>query len=319
MKKILLFSLISFMGRADVSKLEIPVGDQLYATKSDTPNFVIRWEYQKRCDHVYDPRIDIWRWPTDREKGVTFDTKDVQPGDIIFVRKIPQFFKEMHPHIKHPYIIVTAGECLDKMRKSYKEYLDNEMVIAWYGIHANKLAMEHPKFRPIPLGILQRPDHYTRREMVNNFFTKLRTTTKKKYLVYMNFADFQKPERKKLKKFMKKQSFCKRGERLEFKEYLIQTAQSVFVLSPKGLGPDCYRTWEAMLCGSIPVVRSCQLDSLYEGLPVLIIDEWTQLTQEFLEKKYKEITSKKYDITRLYSEYWMNKIKEEQKTFRTKE
>ena len=99
----------------------------------------------------------------------------------------------------------------------------------------------------------------------------------------MNFADFQKPERKKLKAYMKKQNFCKHADKVEFKDYLTHMAESVFTLSPIGLGPDCYRTWEAMLCGSIPVVRTCQLDSLYKDLPVLIIDKWTDLTEEFLE------------------------------------
>lgn len=297
---------------------DIPVEDVLYSTTSDNPNFVIRWEYQKFCDHVYDPRIDIWRWPTNREKGVTFDPDEVEAGDTIFVRNIPKFFEKMHPHIGYPYIMVTAGECLDKMKKQYIEYLEKDMVVAWYGIHANEMAMEHPKFRPIPIGIIQNPDHYKKRKKLNSFFTKLRTSTKKKYLVYMNFADFQKPERKKLKSLMKKKPYCKRGERVEFREYLTQTAQSVFILSPKGLGPDCYRTWEAMLCGSIPIMRTCQLDPLYEGLPVLIVDKWTDFSEEFLHEKYKEITSKKYDVNRLYSNYWTNKISEEQKEFRKK-
>ena len=309
---------LNVMIRAEVPPLElsIPVEDVLFYNRSETPNFVIRWQYQNFCDHVYDPRVDIWRWPTNQEKGVTFDTRNVKAGDTIFVRDIPQFFEKKHPHIEYPYIIVTAGECLDKMRKRYIEYLDDDMVVAWYGIHANQMAMEHSKFRPLPIGVLQRPEHYEKREKYHTFFSKLRSSTKKKWLIYMNFADFQKPERKKLKKYMQEQPFCKRAGKVDFKDYLTHTAQSVFTLSPTGLGPDCYRTWEAMLCGSIPIVRTCQLDPLYDGLPVLIIKKWTDLTQEFLEEKYKEITAKKYDITRLYSEYWTNTIRKEQQAYR---
>jgi hypothetical protein len=294
---------------------DIPVGDLLYSNKSETPDFVIRWEYQQFCDHVYDPRIDIWRWPTDREQGVTFDTDKVKPGDIIFVRDIPKFFKEMHPYIPYPYIILTAGECLDKMEKDYVTYLDEPKVIAWYGIHANDTAMKHPKFRPIPLGILQRPAHHKKKERYDNYFAKLRKSTKKNYLVYMNFADFQKPERQKLKKMMEDKPYCKQGDHLEFRDYLKQMAESIFTLSPKGLGPDCYRTWEALLVGSIPIVKTSPLDPLYEGLPVLIVDKWTQVNEEFLRKKYKEIASKKYDIARLYTHYWTKKMKKERKAF----
>src|SRR5689334_9856964 len=77
--------------------------DPLYYGSCDEPNFVIRWQYQHFCDHVYDPRTDIWRWPTDEKRGVTFDPQDVQPGDTIFVRMFPEFFRDMHPKIQHPY------------------------------------------------------------------------------------------------------------------------------------------------------------------------------------------------------------------------
>ena len=86
-------------------------------------------------------------------------------------------------------------------------------------------------------------------------------------------------------------------------------AQSKFVLSPAGYGPDCYRTWEALLVGSIPIVKKSQLDPLFEGLPVLIVDSWSDITEEFLHKKYEEITARQYDIKRLYTEYWFAKIK----------
>ncbi len=297
-----------------VSKPALAV-DPLYYGETDEPNFVIRWQYQDFCDHVYDPRKDIWRWPTDEEHGVTFDPRDVRSGDTIFVRKIPQFFEEMHPKIKHPYIIVTAGECLDKMKEWYKKFLDKKKVIAWFGIHPDEMAMNHPKFYPIPIGVHQKPSNYRKRGKLDSYFKRLRTTTEKKYWLYLNFADVGKPERQMLRKRFLKEPYAKRGKRQEFRDYLWQTAESYFVLSPMGLGPDCYRTWEAMLCGSIPVVRRSHLDPMYEGLPVLIVDDWKQITEEYLKEAYTSITSKKYDISRLYVDFWFNKIQEVQNEF----
>jgi hypothetical protein len=198
--------------------------DPLYYGSCEIPNFVSRWEYQYSCDHVYDPRTDIWRWPTDEEHGVTINPKDVKPGDTIFVRMFPKFFKEVHPYIEHPYIIVSGGECLDKMIDEYKEYLDQEKVICWFGIHANAMAMNHPKFRPIPLGVLQDPYFYKHRDRINKDFQSLRTMTKKKYLVYMNFAYDGKPERQRLRKRFLHEPYCKHGERKEFKDYLKEMA-----------------------------------------------------------------------------------------------
>lgn len=290
--------------------------DPLYYGKTDEPNFIIRWEYQDWCDHVYDPRVDIWRWPTDEEYGVMFNPAKVKPGDVIFVRMIPKFFEEMHPRIKHPYIIVTAGECLDKMKEWYKQYLDEEKVIAWFGIHPDKAAMKHPKFHAIPIGILQKPDHYYKRGRVNNYFKRLRTETKKKYLMYVNIAYEEKPERQMLRKKFLPESYVKRGKRQEFKDYLKESAESYFVLSPMGRAPDAYRTWEALFCGAIPVVRTSWLDPLYEGLPVLIIDDWDEVNEEFLKKKYVEMTSRKYDIAPLYWPFWADKVRKVQQKFR---
>ena len=51
-----------------------------------------------------------------------------------------------------------------------------------------------------------------------------------------------------------------------------------------------------------------QLDKLYEELPILVIDDWTEITEEFLNRKYEEITSQQYNIEQLYMNYWKEKI-----------
>jgi len=55
-----------------------------------------------------------------------------------------------------------------------------------------------------------------------------------------------------------------------------------FVLSPFGNGMDCHRTWEALLCGCIPIVRSCVFDELFAGLPVLIVKNWSDISLDLL-------------------------------------
>ena len=315
LKTLIFLCLSIFYGTilADKDEQKTLVVDPLYEAYSGT-NFVLRWHYQYFCDHVYDPRTDIWRWPTDEDRGVTFDPRKVKAGDTIFIRMFDKFFSEMHPRIKVPYIVVSAGECLDKMTPKYKKHLDQKNVIAWFGVHPDPMAMNHPKFQPLPLGVLQNPDHYEERVKLNNYFKQLRTVSKKHW-VYLNFAFAEKPEREVLYNLMVNKPFCKKGKRQDFKDYLHQMAQCKFTLSPEGLGPDCYRTWEAFLVGTIPIVRRSCLDPLYEGLPVLIVDNWEDIDEPLLKKSYEEICSKKYDMRRLYTEYWTDKIKAVQKNF----
>ncbi len=74
-----------------------------------------------------------------------------------------------------------------------------------------------------------------------------------------------------------------------------------------------------MLVGCIPVLHSCYLDDLYADLPVLFVDSWEQVTPEFLNEKYVEITSKKYNIEKLYMEYWWKKIEQVRDEYLMKE
>ena len=57
------------------------------------------------------------------------------------------------------------------------------------------------------------------------------------------------------------------------------------MLSPHGHGLDCHRTWEILLLGSFPVVASSTLNSMYDGLPVVIVNRWEDISYELLLKK----------------------------------
>lgn len=80
-----------------------------------------------------------------------------------------------------------------------------------------------------------------------------------------------------------------------------------FIISPHGNGLDCHRTYESILLGSVPVVRSSTLDGLYEGMPVLIIKDWKDLTKEVLEQ-YKCTGN----LEKLKLNYWVSLIKNAQ-------
>ncbi len=51
---------------------------------------------------------------------------------------------------------------------------------------------------------------------------------------------------------------------------------------------------------------------MYKDLPVLIIEDWTEITEEFLNKKYEEFKQKKYNNKKAFASYWLKKIKRRQ-------
>jgi hypothetical protein len=81
-----------------------------------------------------------------------------------------------------------------------------------------------------------------------------------------------------------------------------------FAVSPFGAGYDCYRTYEILLMGSYPIVKSSQLDGMYQGWPVLIVKDWTGVTPELLEQTYHEFMATTWNLERLYNSYWEQRI-----------
>ena len=267
--------------------------------------FVHRWGIQEIAQHVFDPRTEAF--PTNPNSIVKFDPQLVAKGDIVFARDIPRFMKELHPKIKEPYLLITAGDYKDKAESEHIDFLDDEKIIAWFCVHP--FPRKHPKYHWLPLGIYQAEEFYKKREDLSSLFKRWRNIPKDKLLCSnFNLRPMFKPERNSIFDIFKAADFCDITEKKPFLEYMREMAEYKFTLSPRGLGPDCYRTWEALLVGSIPVLHSCYLDELYSDLPVLYVKDWTEVTPEFLELKYREISSKKYDIQKLFMNHWFNKI-----------
>jgi hypothetical protein len=81
-------------------------------------------------------------------------------------------------------------------------------------------------------------------------------------------------------------------------------AECIFVASPHGHGLDCHRTWEALVLGCIPIVRTSLLDPLYDGLPVWIVDEWSDVTREAMERTVSAFENREFLMEKLLTSHW---------------
>ena len=73
---------------------------------------------------------------------------------------------------------------------------------------------------------------------------------------------------------------CQKHERsphLSVKDVQREYRKYAFGLSPKGNGVDCHRTWEMLYFGMIPITLHSSIDSLYDGLPVVLLDRWADI------------------------------------------
>ncbi|MEW5804411.1 MAG: hypothetical protein AB1847_20130 [bacterium] len=53
-------------------------------------------------------------------------------------------------------------------------------------------------------------------------------------------------------------------------------AEYPFVVSAAGNGLDCHRTWELLYLGTIVITKTSSLDRLFDGLPVVIVEDWNE-------------------------------------------
>ena len=106
----------------------------------------------------------------------------------------------------------------------------------------------------------------------------------------------------------KDQPYCLIAQPKPFDEYMEETAQCKFVISPEGDMHDCYRHWEALHVGSIPVVHRSPLDPVFDELPIVIVDNYKEVTEEFLNQKYEKMKNEPYNLRKLYMQYWVDKI-----------
>lgn len=97
-------------------------------------------------------------------------------------------------------------------------------------------------------------------------------------------------------------------------EYFRQLTTSKYILSPSGIGWDCYRTWEAIILGCIPILetyyRQDGLYRTYDDLPVLWVDHYDNVTPSLLENEYPRILSKakEYKFQKLTTQWWIDRI-----------
>jgi len=239
----------------------------------------------------------------------------------VFSDAIPFFIDEIMKHIKHRFTLLSGDSdaTIAKHHPLLNKLLNNPLLIKWF---AQNNLLSHPKIQAMPIGmdyhtILNNPSFMWRSFgegvlPVNQEEILLSIPQKPFYeripKIYSNytikndyFGDRKSAECIPLDLLYKNSNITRT---VMWKEMVNYT----FVLSPKGMGLDCHRTWEALCLGCIPIVTYNY--SLFEDLPVLVVSEWTDITQDLLDKTIEDFKTRTFCYEKLTFAYWINKIKE---------
>ena len=95
-------------------------------------------------------------------------------------------------------------------------------------------------------------------------------------------------------------------------------ARSRFVAAPRGNGIATWRAWESLLVGAIPVIKRRDHGqhgdthgALYEKLPVIVVEDWSEVTPALLEERAAAIYAAPpatYDIGVALLPHWIGEI-----------
>ena len=279
---------------------------------------------------------------------IDYRWEGLQPGSTVYVcsSAIGQLAVNLDK-IPCPIVLISGDADEDVPTQifaselDFHTFIDSPKIIHWF---AQNGVARHQKFSPIPIGLdyhtmtragnifkkLSKPDE--QEKLIQEILNNAPILTKRLFKCYSNFHFITTVEDRKrmmanahplLSRLTSALAIDDRVRAMELiSPDLIDyeptrvdrdttwrnQSKYAFVISPHGNGLDCHRTWEALCLGCIPIVRTSPLDSLYEGLPVYIVNDWSDVTEENLKRVLNDFSQREFDLSRLTLKYWVDKI-----------
>jgi hypothetical protein len=253
-------------------------------------------------------------------------------GDCIYIKFA--FFREfvyrVFPQLNYRFILITGDgdetmpdDLIDL--QTFNNIINDDKVIHWYSVNCNE--NYHEKFSLIPIGVNFHSLTFgefcgwsstsmtpkEQESMLDNIRIKSGNFDEKIPKCYSNFhfvtyTEFNNPRQDAINKISKELIYYE-PSLVDRETTWTKNSEYAFTVSPMGHGMDCHRTWEALMLGTIVIVKKSKLDSLYDELPVLIVNDWDDITQDLLFKTIEEFKKRKFNYEKITLKYWVDKIR----------
>jgi hypothetical protein len=272
------------------------------------------------------------RHPSLRFEPHAYD--NVRDGDLVWVRltALPQFVEEALPRLRARFALLTGDEDLSvpSQLPGARAILDNEHVVCWFSQNLDCGAVSGKLFH-LPIGIdfhtishRRKWSHppATPREQEEELQTLRRTMPSNAERLPRVLADFHfnkhegtvsSETRATVEAILRQsRSVDFLPQRLPRLQLWREKTRYAFVVSPRGGGLDCHRTWESLALDNIVIVKRSPLDALYQGLPVVIVDHWEEITENNLQHwhaQYAGAFAGREAQARLSNQYWIDRVR----------
>jgi hypothetical protein len=236
------------------------------------------------------------------------------------------FVSDILSKIKKKFILVSGAsvktcpvEALDI--REFKKLMTSQYLIRWCS--QNNTIVNRVKIVQIPLGldyhtISSNPSHSWNHDKKHtkpidqetelmNIKLKSNPFYLREILIFVNFSlstDRHGQRKEWLNTKIPKELLYVKLETMKRIDTWKMATNYAFVLSPYGNGMDCHRTWEAIILGCIPIIKTDTLGPLFKDLPVLIVQKWSDINKELLDNTIELFKNKEFNYDKLTLNYW---------------
>jgi len=310
-----------------------------YRVRSLGPFEPTRWVWSRglalACDHNGGPLFV--RGQRGARAPLRFDPRlfdQVRDGDLVWMRLIalPQFVREALPRIRARFALLTGDEdwSIPGSFAESSELLESPKLLYWFSQNLDQGA-RHPKLQVLPIGL----DFHTisngprwghaqatpaeQEAELDALRAEMPPTEERLLLAHADFH-FNKrkdqtwgDDRNSVERLLENNpSVVFQPKKLKRIELWREKTRYAFVVSPHGNGLDCHRTWESLVLGNIVIVKRSSIDALYEGLPVVIVDDWREISAPSLRRWHTEHAGafrRPEVLERLTTRYWIERAR----------
>lgn len=262
------------------------------------------------CDFVFRPIPPFQKWAEAHHHKFV---KKIPAADSVIMcwvdgGNLKRVFQQCARHPRYTYIVINAPIMNDGIiDRSYLERIPDNV----RRVYGKNILVKHPRFIPMPSG------RDFRNKQCYNSPISIQSPAARDGLLYSNFAIRTNPTIRGPihSRFCDKPwvtSVAVTSSRREYpitrEQYIHDLSRHKFCLSPPGVGPDCFRTWQALYYGCIPIVQGDPYHRMLHGLPLLLTQDYSELSPAYLNQKYEDILNQHYYLNTLSFRHWKEQI-----------
>lgn len=268
-------------------------------------DFIIGEKFYSIVDFIYSSNKFEYGHQDYNKLQNTFDVNKLKDINIVYFHTMykDQFFEKIK-NLDNKFIIITHNSDINI---DFDDSPPN--VIKWFSQNVN---CNSKKIESLPIG-LENSKWFRHLNKKEKMVKKLSEDKNIKNLLYINHNPntYPKDRIEPYNIFNNTWTTVQNGHNGQnFDVYLDNIYNHKFVLSPRGNGIDTHRKWEALYLKTIPIEKRNINNTFYDDLPICFVDDWKEITEDFLNEEYERINKLEWNLDKLNMSYWKNRIKD---------